>query len=181
MAIVTDDDAYLRRFLAAAEPRLSWLREQSAKTGGPAAAQLDFSRDSLVPLWAWVAPRLRKLRAGEEPAPGPLPVWFGRCGRHARQWWPNETVELMDAVLYYLAECLMRAAPGAHWAVYRAPDGGPHFTNGQAVLMGFGTPIDLGMHVETLGGKARSDPADASQLQRQFDVLTTRAEPPEVR
>jgi hypothetical protein len=170
MAAVSDDDAYLQQFLAAAGPRLQWLREQSAQTGGPAPARLDFSRESLVPLWAWAAPRFRKLREGEEPEPGPLPMWLGRRKGFTQQWWPDATVELMDAVLYYLAESLIRAVPGAHWAIYRAPDGGPHFANGQAVLMGLGTPIDLEMVVRTLAGKAMSDPADASQLQRQFDT-----------
>lgn len=76
----------------------------------------------------------------------------------------------MDAVLYYLAESLLRSVPGTHWAIHRAADGGPHFAAGQAVLVGFGAPTDLEMIVRTLVGKALNDPADAAVLQRQFDI-----------
>jgi hypothetical protein len=172
-----EDDAYLQQFLAAAGPRLQWLREQSAQTGGPAPGQLDLSRDSLVPLWAWAAPRFRTLRDGEQPEPGPKPVWFGRLGRNPTQWWPNETLELMDATLYYLGESLIQAVPGAHWAIYRSVDGGPAYANGQAVVVGFGTPIDLEMYVRTLVGRAMADPTDASALQQQFDILMQWATP----
>jgi hypothetical protein len=175
------DDAYLQQFLEAAGPRLHWLREQSAQTGGPAPKQLDFSRDSLVPLWAWAAPRFPILHRGEQPEPGPKPepkpVWIGRLGRTPEPWWPNESLELMDAILYYLGEALIRAVPGAHWAIYRSPDGRPTDHSGQAVMMGFGPAMDLEKYVRTLAGMARAHPTDASGLQQKFDLMMSWATP----
>ena len=43
------------------------LTAASADEAKEAPERLDFSRDSLVPLWAWMVPRLRKLRDGEQP------------------------------------------------------------------------------------------------------------------
>jgi hypothetical protein len=174
-----DDDAYLEQFLEAAGPRLQWLREQSAQMGGPGLEQLDFSRDSLVPLWAWAVPRFSKLHCGEQSKPGPKsgpkPVWIGRLGRTPEQWWPNESLELMDAILYYLGEALIRAVPGAHWAIYRSPDGRPTYHSGQAVIIGFGPPMDLEMYVRTLVAMASAGYADA--LQQKFDLMMSWATP----
>jgi hypothetical protein len=77
----------------------------------------------------------------------------------------------MDAILYYLSEALIRAVPGAHWAIYRSPDGRPTDHSGQAVMMGFGPAMDLEKYVRTLAGMARAHPTDTSGLQRQFDLM----------
>jgi hypothetical protein len=172
-----DDDVYLEQFLEAAGPRLQWLREQSAQTGGPAPEQLDFNRDSLVPLWSWAAPRFHRLHPGEQPTPGPKPVWIGRLGRTPQPGWTNESLELMDAILYYLGEALIRAVPGAHWAIYRSPDGRPTYHSGQAVIMGFGPAMDLEAYVSELASKTMFNPNDASVLQKEFDLMMSWATP----
>ncbi|RZU75963.1 hypothetical protein EV384_4544 [Micromonospora kangleipakensis] len=75
----------------------------------------------------------------------------------------------MDAILYYLGEALIRAVPGAHWAIYRSPDGSPTYHSGQAVIIGFGPPMDLEMYVHTLVAMANAGYADA--LQQKFDLM----------
>ena len=78
----------------------------------------------------------------------------------------------MDAILYYLGEALIRAVPGAHWAIYRSPDGRPTYHSGQAVMMGFGPGMDLEIYVATLVGTATTD-----ALQQEFDIMMSWAAP----
>jgi hypothetical protein len=83
----------------------------------------------------------------------------------------------MDSILYYLGEALIQAVPGAHWAIYRSPDGRLAEHGGQAVMMGFGPAIDLEKYVRTLAGMARANPADAYGLQQKFDLMMSWATP----
>jgi hypothetical protein len=174
------DDDYLEQFLEAAAPRLQWLRDQAAQSGGPAPERLDFSRASLVPLWSWAAHRFpvhRGRKPKPEPTPRPKPVWFGRLGRTPAPWWPIESLEMMDAIGYYLGGTLIRAVPRARWAIYRSADGRPNYHSGQVVITGFGPEMDLGGYVESLAGETMFNPDDAYVLQKKFDLMMSWATP----
>ncbi|GAA3239080.1 hypothetical protein GCM10010532_078700 [Dactylosporangium siamense] len=117
-------ERYLREYLSSAGPRLAWLRDQA---DGP----LDFSRDSLVPLWSWAVTRFKPRPADAPtdfvvadarnrysvPRDADLPMWFGRTALQAPAHWDDESLAIIDAIVYYLAECLLRAVPVSRWEV----------------------------------------------------------------
>ena len=114
---------YLGRYLAAGADRLALL------AGAP--VRLDYSRESLGPLWMWAIQFLHlrpadavKERVGLEdgsvirrPAAAVLPIWYGRSGTLAPHNWSDESLRVLDALAYYLAECVRRAVPGLTWHV----------------------------------------------------------------
>jgi hypothetical protein len=149
------DEEYLRRYLAAAQPRLTWLRERSSANGGPTPDELDLSRDSLVPLWEWAIGQFRK-RPEQDPLDlvdhgssgryhlprgSNLPMWFGRRPIQAPHWWSDETLALLDALIYYLAEAVRHAVPGTTWEIHRSGVEN-HVDEGQPVLTGLPLPFN---------------------------------------
>ncbi|SCL59972.1 hypothetical protein [Micromonospora chersina] len=194
-------EEYLRRYLAEAAPRLRWLREEAARSGGPAPDRLDHSRDSLVPLWTWAMDRFEErspdqpLDRVEEglgryfvPRGATLPIWYGRRAVQAPHFWSDDTLALLDALVYYLAECLLRANPEARWAVFHS-DWRNHIDENQPVLTGFGEPVDLLLPAMNLAGRVhrRLHPEQARatglpvaappDLRDWFDEITARATP----
>jgi hypothetical protein len=180
----TEAEEYLQRYLAASGARLRWLREHCAATGGPPPERLDFSRDSLVPLWAWAVRRFGLRPEGQESDPRRVPMWYGRRPGLEQRWWSDETLDLMDALRYYLAECLLRSVPGARWEVGHRPIKN-WISENQPVLTGFTAPVDLELPMTTLVGRAFTDPTSPHfrgpptewDLQRQFDIEMEQATP----
>ncbi len=86
------------------------------------AGPLDFSRDSLLPVWEYALSRIAGRdvdpRARREDLP-PLPEWTEVPGRDG-VWsaFSIDTLWLIDAVARYYAECLLQALPEFRWAVY---------------------------------------------------------------
>jgi hypothetical protein len=181
MTGVTEAEDYLKRYLAAREPRLRWLTELAARTGGPTPQQLDFGRESLVPLWEWAIGRFRVRGEDRVVDPARVPMWYGRSPAPAAYWWSDETLDLIDAVAYYFGECLRRAVPGAQWEVGHAP-----FKNwiseNQPVLTGFTSPFNPFVPLPNIVGRVyhalrpdepniyRIPPPTAHDLRDQFDI-----------
>lgn len=147
------DEDYLRRYLAAGDERLAWLRDEAAKTGGP--QQFDYSRDSLAPLWGWAIGRLRLRPADatrekvilengsvfQRPTDAVLPMWYGRSAFLAPCAWSDESLALVDAVAFYAVECVRRAVPELTWKVgHEEVRGYTH--EGQPVLAGRGFDLE---------------------------------------
>ncbi|OLB76376.1 MAG: hypothetical protein AUI14_18960 [Actinobacteria bacterium 13_2_20CM_2_71_6] len=200
-AEAAEGEEFLRRYLAGAEPRLQWLRELSARTGGPAPDRLDYSRDSLLPLWTWAMGRFRQ-RPEDEPTEfvnngprgryylprGPLPMWYGRRAVTAPHKWDNETLQLIDALVYYLAESILRAVPTAQWEVFHA-DVSNHIDENQPVLTGFPVQVDpLGVLLSLAGrtyharypdapNPYKVPPATPTELQELYDAIVHNAKP----
>ena len=145
-------EEYLRRYLDAGDARLGWLREQAGATGGPPS--LDFSRDSLAPLWDWAIGRLR-LRAADaalervvletgsvfqRPGDAVLPMWYGRNAMLAPYVWSDDSLAVIDAVAFYAAECVRRAVPALAWRVGHEKERG-YVHEGQPVLAGRGRDL----------------------------------------
>ncbi|NJC67015.1 hypothetical protein HC028_21270 [Planosporangium flavigriseum] len=179
---MTEAAEYLQRYLAAREPRLRWLADLAAGTGGPAPEQLDFSRQSLVPLWEWAMKQFRLRDEDKVVDPTRVPMWYGRSPAPAAYWWSDETLDLIDAVIYYFGECLRRAVPGARWEVGHAPY--RNWVNeNQPVLTGFTSPFNPFLPIPNIVGRVyyllRPDeprpngieipPATAHDLRDQFD------------
>jgi hypothetical protein len=177
---------YLRRYLAAGADRLELL------AGAPVA--LDYSRQSLGPLWEWTVGFLQlrpddavKERVAVEDGSvvrravgAVLPAWYGRSGTLAPHNWSDESLRMIDAVAYYLAECVRRAVPGLTWQV-----GTGEFRN-VAVLAGPGQEYEpIGDVLNWLIGKvyhlrkpnpARPSPPPAgADLVERFDIAVQRS------
>ena len=179
-------DDYLRRYLAAGDARLALL------AGAP--VELDHSRESLGPLWEWAVgfQFLRpddavKERVGlddgsviRRPANAVLPMWYGRSGTLAPHTWSDDSLRVLDAVAYYLAECVRRAVPGLAWRV-----GGREYRD-LAVLAGAGKEYEpISDVLMWLTGKVfylrKPNPAKPSaapsgaDLIERFDIAVRRA------
>ena len=126
-------EAYLEQFLREQPERLEQLVRLSESSGGPRPELLDYSPQSLVPLWRWARQRLSWNAAYEPPAvigdpprhvpvredlppPGEVPSW---AGAHPREFarFSAETLWLIDMITRYFAEVLRRANPDACWQV----------------------------------------------------------------
>ncbi|REF94102.1 hypothetical protein DFJ67_0011 [Asanoa ferruginea] len=191
------DEDYLHRYLAAGDDRLAWLRDHAAAAGTP--LRLDFSRESLVPLWQWATGRLEPRAADapkekvflangsayQRPTDADLPMWFGRSLFLAPHVWSDESLALIDAISFYALECLRRAVPDLTWRVGHGPDRGyPH--EGQPVLAGRGPELEPVTAVIPLAAKVYrvrvpdptrpAKPPTAEDLRDWFDVALQRAE-----
>ncbi|MFU8872689.1 hypothetical protein [Micromonospora sp. SL4-19] len=155
---------YLRRYLAAGDERLAWLRDQAARTGGP--QRLDHSRDSLAPLWSWAighlqlrptdAPREKViLETGgvfQRPKDAVLPMWYGRSPLIAPVAWSDESLALIDAVAFYTLECVRRTLPELTWQVGHQEQRGYHL-EGLPVLAGRGFDLEPITSLLPIAGK----------------------------
>ncbi len=120
--------AYLGRFVEEMDACHDRLVATAAATGGPGRDELDFSRESLDPLWEWAAPRCA-WRAGYvlpprgsmevwdlelEPA-SELPSWFHQPSGIGMDRLDRATLWLADGVGRYFGEVLRRHVEGVRW------------------------------------------------------------------
>ena len=87
--------SYLRDYVAGHPRRLEEFRQRVAAEGGPAPELLDFSPESLLPLWSWLLPRVK-----------------------ADDFRDDLLMDsYVEGLAAYFAECLSRNMPGVSWAV----------------------------------------------------------------
>lgn len=197
LAAAQEAEEFLRLYLAAAPASLQRLRERSAATGGPDDDQLDFGRDSLVPLFEWAMEQF-KLRPDDEPKEfvdkgeagrfyqplgGEQPMWYGRTALSSPDWWDDDTLALIDGLTYYFAEAVIRAVPGAHWEVGHHPQYKRWWHENQPMILGAGEPFEplQGMFAVSSGVYRRirpdpgnphaAKPATALDLQNWYDAV----------
>lgn len=190
--VATAAEQYLHAYTAASKPRLRWLRETAVATGGPSPDQLDYSRDSLVPLWTWATGQFRLRTEAESVAPRRVPMWYGRGTLHSPSWCSDDTLDLVDGLIYYRAESLLRAVPGARWEVGHSETLG-WISEGEPVLIGFDPPISPVRPIIALIGRVyrrlKPDrpnpygiPSDTPyDLREQFDIDMSMAQLPGTR
>jgi hypothetical protein len=111
---LTDEEAqrFFEEFTATAPERVAALR------GEVGEAALDFSPESLVPLWEWFVRRegSRRDRGGE------LPAWYlADPPELAAQRLSPATLRDVDAIGRYLGEVLLRNVEGAAWGIGKLP------------------------------------------------------------
>ena len=146
---------FLDRFLADMPAGLDRLAGLSATTGGPTAAELDGSPESLDALWSWAAPRFG-WRDGYEPPgrgqlppsfhphdledPGGLPSWFHHPSGVGLETFATDTLWLIDGLGRYLGQAVIEHVPGARWALGATRPKGNMLAN-QPVLAGLGYEV----------------------------------------
>ena len=146
--------AYLAQFLGEMDASHDRLVGTSEASGGPGRGELDFTRESLGPLWEWARPRYA-WRADYVPVPlgqpnpwrpsglepaSALPSWFHHPSGIGMERFDAESLWLMDGVARYAARTLTQRLPHLNWGRgTRFPPGYIHAN--QPVLKGF--DVDL--------------------------------------
>jgi hypothetical protein len=115
--------------------------------------------------------------------PTRVPMWYGRSPAPAAYAWSDETLDLVDAIVYYFGECLRRAVPGAQWEVGHAPYRN-WINENQPVLTGFKAPFNPFVPLRNIVGRVyyrlrpdeprpyglRIPQSTAHDLRDQFDI-----------
>lgn len=110
-------EEYFRKYVESHPQRLEEFRQAVAAQGGPPLEALDFSPESLVPVWAWTMPRIRRR---ENPPRDEEPV-FEWAEPEDNAFFTAETLRLIDGLASYFAECVLRNIPGTRWVIGHAP------------------------------------------------------------
>jgi hypothetical protein len=114
----------LAEYLAERPVALQRLRDDLVADGRDPDSLLDGTRESLTPLWRWVATRIMTTEDNpipfdpDAPAPARWPSW-ARYSSALRQSTPDEVVTLLDGFISYLGDVVTAAAPEAVWQVGR--------------------------------------------------------------
>jgi hypothetical protein len=116
-------NAFLTAFVARKDEALArWFSALEA-AGGPSHAVLDRTPASMVPLWAWLRPRLT-LIAKTDVDVTTAPMWCEPLlvnSKHGGIGFSPETLWWMDGLIYYWSEILRAAFAGARWAIDTDP------------------------------------------------------------
>ncbi len=111
--------AFFEAYLDRKDAVLAEFIKKIETQGGSSQAELDFSPQSLVPLWTWLWPRLRL--ADEHPEnQGQLPMWYAvevSNNPHGNTPLPVETALWIDGLAYYFGDTVVKNIPDAKWAI----------------------------------------------------------------
>jgi hypothetical protein len=164
---MTDDQAqaFFDQYLRLRDERLAALNRRYWQTGGGNESDLDFSPDSLEPLWAWAAKQLRRreFTPAELEHAGSLPASIRQDYKPPLS---EDSLILINDIAYYFAEVLIRTLEGVHWQVCKTKVK-RYVDRNQPVLGGFSAPgFTLGINprrqvkvlaLKTLDGEAGDD------------------------
>ena len=144
--------AIFDRFVAGHPVRLAAFMAEVRRRGGP-IERLDYSIESLVPLWGWfiAAHRPRRWFGGPHRRPR-SPVTDAVMRRSDPPWWydfhPSFAQELgpyvarlVTGLSAYLFACAQRAHPASRWALGKGPRSMAHFQNPALQLDGRGEMV----------------------------------------
>lgn len=139
-----DDEAkaFFDQYVQLADERLTLLKQRFRNCGGGTGNELDFTPESLVPLWRWAMGQFgkREHTAEELEHIMSLPDWF-RQEQMARKRLSEGSLVLIIDIAYYFAEVFIRNHPGVHWIINRTKVKRLYGGN-QPVLAGFTPPMD---------------------------------------
>jgi hypothetical protein len=146
-------EAFFEAYVARAEPRLDEFRGEVS-----AAAELDGSPESLVPLWRWFVARPRS-------ADGELPPWYEPDPPEvAGERLPASALRDVDGIALYLALVFRRALGPLEWGIGREPPQRRYVSQNKPVLKADGYDIDVlqvayNLAMRTLDGRDTDDEA----------------------
>lgn len=108
----------LDEVIAGHQARTEQLLAQVNAAGGP-ARELDFTMDSLVPLWRWLVKRQRlpKVAAMDSELRRHHPAWWYDYWPRYAQLFGADLSALATSVADYAAACVMRVVPRSAWAL----------------------------------------------------------------
>ncbi len=158
----TEAKQLLSEVIAEHQRRTDQLLTRATTTGGP-SSELDFTVDSLVPLWRWLVKRhhLPKVAATDaEIRRHDPPWWYDFWPRYAVVLGPDLST-LATSVGDYAAVSLMRAVPGSDWAL-----GDDRLADLRQPILRLGGRVPVSIHEDVLrlvygslsGDKRAKDP-----------------------
>jgi len=159
--------AFFDWFVGQSEARQKCLMETVRRSNGP-AGELDYSFDSLVPLWRWVRPYLktRKLSARErEEEIRKTPELLRGVVTDFRDL-TDTTLSLCIDISYYLAEVFRRKYPQIEWAIWKGRDS----AGNRPCLTGFKLPFIPVDPVIACAWRSIDDGSGDDTLRKAMDV-----------
>lgn len=139
--------AFFELYMSRKDKVLAEFKARSEATGGPKVSELDYSEQSLIPLWLWV--RDRTPHASEHPPLDLLPPWYEFeliTNPHSRTiCFTPEAAHNLDGLSYYWGEVLLRNIPDTKWSIY--PYRGEIYYCKPAVNSEFFSNYPLGMNI----------------------------------
>jgi hypothetical protein len=167
--------AYHQEYVTAVPKRVSWLREEVRRTGGPEAA-VDGTPESLVPLWDWLRKRLGEPGGPAVDLPG-RPPWYDPDPARPNPYLSDGALWLIDAIGCVLATLVLADVPGARWEVYRMPKRFKDIMQHRTVLTGLpkagpADPIRM-VYTAVIRSIIHGEPWDPRAMRGRYDYLTT--------
>lgn len=117
--------AFFDLYMSRKDQVLAEFMARSEATGGPKASDLDYSKESLIPLWLWVRDKMPF--ATQHPPLELLPPWYSFelvTNPHSQTiCFTPEAASNLDGLSYYFGEVLLRNVPDAKWGIDPYPKG----------------------------------------------------------
>jgi hypothetical protein len=168
---MTDEEAqrFLHQYLEARDERLRLLNRRFYETDGGNEDDLDFTPDSLLPLWKWVTKNLRKREYNRDELQRiqMLPHEF-REQQLANPPLSEESLILLNDVAYYFGEVLTRHLEGVNWKVCKTKVK-RHVDGNQPVVMGSAGSVNPRSSVKVTAQRTLADEAGADALLQTFE------------
>ena len=116
----TTAPTYFNQYVGAMEKNLNSFC-QKLKKKGLTDEIIDFSIDSLIPIWSKISLDIINGEIIESPNYNMPPLWtyieLEYIGDEARGYYSEESLWLLDGMAYYLAKVLKNNIPNAYWGI----------------------------------------------------------------
>jgi hypothetical protein len=168
-------------YVGGAPARLARFIGKVAGTGGPPQEQLDFSSDSLVPLWDWFLQHLRPDASAA--SSNELPLWYEPDAPGNARALPVAVLVNVGGITDYFGEALRRQVPELKWGIGKQRVRG-YIHHNRPILQVWTIDVDPSLTVynqargaffehERIGGEET-----AGALRRAFDRWVRDVQPP---
>ena len=111
--------AFFDLYMSRKDKVLAEFIARSEATGGPKTSELNYTKESLVPLWLWV--RDKTPYAPMHPPLDLLPPWYSFeliTNPHSQKTcFTPEAAANLDGLSYYFGETLLRYVPDTQWEI----------------------------------------------------------------
>lgn len=118
--------AFFDLYMSRKDKVLADFIARSEATGGPKASELNYTKESLIPLWLWVRDRMPY--APQHPSLDLLPPWYSFelvTNPHSQSiCFTPEAAANLDGLSYYFGETLLRYVPDTQWDIAPYPKDG---------------------------------------------------------
>jgi hypothetical protein len=112
----------LDEYVACHEARLSAFLDEVRARQGP-IEQLDFTRESLGPLWVWITATYPPAPASDDQMWSNDPPWWYAFHSPLGQRIGPDLARIVTGTAAYLAETIRRTRPGVTWVTGKYPNG----------------------------------------------------------
>lgn len=111
--------AFFDLYMSRKDKVLAEFIARSEATGGPKTSELNYTKESLVPLWLWV--RDKTPYAPMHPPLDLLPPWYSfeliKNPHSQKTCFTPEAAANLDGLSYYFGDTLLRYVPDTEWGI----------------------------------------------------------------